>query len=170
MVKGKVGGAVTPPRCPFAIQSVLPILESGSQASVNGRCTPRIAAAKDSDVCSHYPIVHCACGRLHGVKPKPPAAVASRGLTPVSRPKRGSGSDSGTHRVHRLAAASDAVATLACENSGSNGVCRSSRTQARPSNRSATPRSARPCDLPRRRSAAYLARHFGSCWVATRAQ
>jgi hypothetical protein len=45
-------------------------------------------------------------------------------------------------------------AYLAWAKFGSNGVCRSSRTQARPSSRSATPRSARPCDLPRRRSAA----------------
>ncbi len=51
---------------------------------------------------SHHPIAHCACGRLAGVKPKPPAAVASRGLTPASRPKADSGSDSGTDEVLRL--------------------------------------------------------------------
>ena len=32
-----------------------------------------------------------------GVKPKPPSAVASRGLTPATRPKLGSGLDSGTN-------------------------------------------------------------------------
>jgi hypothetical protein len=37
------------------------------------------------------PITHYACGRGTGVNPKPPAAVASRGLTPAPRPKRGSG-------------------------------------------------------------------------------
>ena len=45
---------------------------------------------------SDHPIDYCACGRLIGVKPMPPSAVASRGLTPTSRPKRDSGSDSRT--------------------------------------------------------------------------
>ena len=53
---------------------------------------------------------------------------------------------------------------------GSNNVCRCSSTQARASSLSATPRRARPCEWPRWRSAAYLARHFGSRWLATRAQ
>jgi len=44
MVKGEVGGAVTPPRYLFAIESVLPIPEIGSLTSVDGRCTPRVAA------------------------------------------------------------------------------------------------------------------------------
>jgi hypothetical protein len=59
---------------------------------------------------------------------------------------------------------------LAWARFGSNSVCRCNSTQARPSKRSATPRSARPCVLPRRRSAAYCSRLFGSCCVATRAQ
>jgi hypothetical protein len=50
MGKGEVAGAVTLPRYLFAIESVLPTPEIGSLTSVDGRCTPRVAAAKDWDV------------------------------------------------------------------------------------------------------------------------
>ena len=62
---------------------------------MNDRCRPRVAEARNWEV-APSPIAHCACGRPTGVKPKPPSAVASRGLTPASRPKHGSGSDSGS--------------------------------------------------------------------------
>ena len=48
-----------------------------------------------NDVVPH-PIIHCAYVRAAGVKPKPPAAVAARGLTPPPRPKGWLGKDSGT--------------------------------------------------------------------------
>src|SRR4029077_6600461 len=82
----------------FAIQSVLSTPEVRSLASMNDRCRPRVAEARNWDV-APSPIAHCACGRPTGVKPKPPSAVASRGLTPASRPKHGSGSDSGSDGV-----------------------------------------------------------------------
>jgi transposase InsO family protein len=39
------------------------------------------------------PISDCACGPAAGVKPKPPSAVAARGLTPAAGPKLGLGSE-----------------------------------------------------------------------------
>ena len=171
VVKGKIGGAVTPPGCRLTIGSGVPIPACRSSLSVRDRCAPSGFGNARLGRRPHRPIGHSACGRSPGVKPKPPSAVASRGLTPANRPKHGSGSDSGTDRVFTVARLrATRRLYLACARFGSNGVCRSSSTHARPSSRSATPRSARPCVLPRRRSAAYCSRLLGSCCVATRAQ
>jgi hypothetical protein len=40
-----------------------------------------------------HPMTDCTCVVTGGVKPKPPAAVAARGLTPPTPTKPGSGSD-----------------------------------------------------------------------------